>query len=334
MVFPHTTIFHNIPAMDKSATHVANRMASNEVQLRDPCGRAINSLRISLTQHCNFNCFFCHREGETNPHGEATAEEIEAVAAAASQLGIRRFKLTGGEPLLRGDIVEVVSRIAPYADEVSLTTNGSLLAEKAEDLHEAGLGRVNVSLHSRRPEVFSRITGRDTLPRVERGIAAAIEGDLKPVKINMVVLNGLNADDIPDMIEFSKKVGAILQLIEFQPIQLGARDWKQFCYDLHPIEGLLEARSVEVHERALHKRRQYHLEGGGVVEVVKPIHNSEFCHSCTRLRVTSDGHLKPCLMRDDNLVEAVSLLRRGAPREALAEALREAAARREPYWRD
>lgn len=305
-----------------------------KAQLRDPYGRPINSLRISLTQRCNFSCFFCHREGESNPRGEATAEEIEAVAAAASELGMKRFKLTGGEPLLRGDIVEVVGRIAPYANEVSMTTNGSLLEEKAASLLEAGLRRVNISLHSMRSEAFSRITGRDALPEVERGITAAVESGLKPVKLNMVVLKRLNSGEIPRMIEFSRGVGAVLQLIEFQPIQLGARDWSRFHYDLRPVEEMLEARSVKVHVRALHRRRQYHLEGGGVVEVVRPMHNSLFCRFCTRLRVTSDGRLKPCLMRNDNLVEAVSLLRRGASGADLADAFREAVARREPYWRD
>ena len=309
-------------------------MATDRARLKDPYGRPINSLRISLTQRCNFNCFFCHQEGETNPRGEATAEEIEAVAATASELGIRRFKLTGGEPLLREDIVEVVRRIAPYADEVSMTTNGSLLAEKAASLREAGLRRVNISLHSAKPKVFSKITGCDMLSEVEEGVEAAIRSGLRPVKLNMVVLNGLNSGEIPRMIEFSKDVGAVLQLIEFQPILRGARDWDRFHYDLSHVEEMLEARSVEVQERALHRRRRYQLKGGGIVEVVRPMHNSQFCRFCTRLRVTSDGRLKPCLMRDDNLVEAVSILRQGEPREMLVDAFSKAVARREPYWRD
>ncbi|KON31063.1 hypothetical protein AC482_02165, partial [miscellaneous Crenarchaeota group-15 archaeon DG-45] len=242
--------------------------------------------------------------------------------------------LTGGEPLLRGDIVEVVERVAPYAEEVSMTTNGSLLADKADRLREAGLKRVNISLHSASPETFRRITGQDALPMVERGISAAIDSGLKPVKLNVVVLKGVNSGEVPDMIELSRRAGAILQLIEFQSLMNGEREWDRFYYDLRPVEEMLEGRSAEVHERALHRRRLYHLEGGGTVEVVRPMHNSLFCRFCTRLRVPSDGRLKPCLMRDDNLVEAVSLLRRGGPSAALARAFREAAARREPYWRD
>jgi len=303
-------------------------------RLVDPYGRHVNSLRISLTQRCNFDCFFCHREGESNPRGEATADEVETLVDVAAELGIGRFKLTGGEPLLRDDIVEIVQRIAPYSEEISMTTNGSLLAEKALDLKRAGLRRVNVSLHSKRPEILKEITGRDALTEVKRGIRAAIDAGLEPVKLNMVVLRGINDGEVPEMIELSKELGAILQLIEFQPLERGAESWDEYNYDLRPLEEELEARSEYVHERKLHRRRQYHLRGGGVVEVVRPMHNSQFCRFCTRLRVTSDGRLKPCLMRDDNLVEAVSLLRRGAARNALAGAFREAVVRRKPYWRE
>lgn len=307
---------------------------SEKSKLRDPYGRSINSLRISLTQRCNFNCFFCHREGEENPRGETSAEEIETIAEAASELGIRRYKITGGEPLLRDDIVDVVHRITPYAEEVSMTTNASLLASKAVSLRKSGLKRVNISLHSARPDVFKKITGRDALSEVEKGIEAAIGSGLSPVKLNMVVLNGLNSDEIPTMIEFTKELGAVLQLIEFQPIQHGVGGWKEFHFDLRSVERELEANSAEVFERALHRRKQYKLKGGGAVEIVRPMHNSQFCRFCTRLRVTSDGRLKPCLMKDDNLIEAASIIRQGRPRKALVDAFRNAVTLREPYWRD
>jgi cyclic pyranopterin phosphate synthase len=309
-------------------------MACIDKTLQDRYGRPINSLRISLTQRCNFSCFFCHREGEDDQGAEMTPGEIEDIVAVASSFGICKIKLTGGEPLMRADIVEVVKRIAPYVDELSMTTNGSLLAEKAADLREAGLRRVNISFHSLCHDNFRKITGSDSLMEVKRGIDAAIENDLRPVKLNVVVMKGVNADEIADMIEFSKDVGAILQLIEYQPIQGGAEGWDRFYSDLKPVESMLEKRSFEVEERELHRRRQYHLSGGGVVEVVRPMHNSEFCRFCTRLRVTSDGRLKPCLMRNDNLVEAVSLIRRGGPRKELEHAFREAVQAREPFWRD
>ena len=309
-------------------------MTSTGKPLQDLFGRPVNSLRISLTQRCNFRCFFCHREGETNPNGEMTAEEVEAIVSVASDLGIRKVKLTGGEPLLRDDIIKVVSMISPLVEEVSMTTNASTLEDKAATLRRAGLGRVNISLHSARREVFREITGVDALSDVERGVKAALENGLSPVKLNMVVMNGVNSSEIPEMIEFSHRSGTVLQLIEFQPIQDGARNWDRYNYDLRTIEDILTKSAVEVRERELHRRKLYRLKGGGVVEVVRPMHNSEFCRFCTRLRVTSDGRFKPCLMRDDNLVEAVSLLRKGANGSELNQALRDAVAKREPFWRD
>lgn len=292
----------------------------------------MNSLRISVTQRCNFDCFFCHQEGESNPGGEMSPGEIETIVSVAAELGINKVKLTGGEPLLRDDIAEIVRRIDPYVDEVSMTTNGYSLAEKACDLRDAGLKRVNISLHSTRPDVFCKIIGREALTEVRRGIAAALECGLRPVKLNMVVMKGVNDSEIQDMIDFSKEVGAILQLIEYQPLERGVDDWEKYHFDLRPLEEELEAKAERIFEREMHRRRQYHLRGGAIVEVVRPMHNSQFCRFCTRLRLTSDGWLKPCLMRDDNHVEAVSLLRRGATKEEIVEAFMEAVARREPYW--
>ena len=309
-------------------------MQTQRHALVDPYGRPVNSIRVSVTQRCNFDCFFCHREGESNPGGEMSPAEIETLVATAAELDVTKVKLTGGEPLLREDLAEIIRRIAPHVEEVSMTTNASGLADRACELREAGLRRVNVSLHSTDPECFKAITVNGSLPEVEEGIRAAIECGLSPVKLNMVVMRGLNSGDIPEMIEFTKELGAILQLIEYQPLERGTEEFERYHYDLRPVEKMLKEASVRVVEREMHRRRLYHLEGRGRVEVVRPMHNSRFCFNCTRLRVTSDGRLKPCLMRDDNLVEAVSLLREGAPREALVEAFREAVGRRGPFWRD
>jgi cyclic pyranopterin phosphate synthase len=300
----------------------------------DPYGRNVNSLRISVTQKCDLNCFFCHQEGESNPHGEMTPEEIEAIVSTAADLGVRKIKLTGGEPLLREDIVEIVGRISPYVEEVSMTTNALHLVEKAGELKEAGLRRINVSLHSACPDVFEEITGWDVLPEVEKGIRAALRAGLRPVKLNMVVMKGVNDGEIPRMIEFARDLGVTLQLIEYQPLERGVEGWGRYHHDLRPLEEELESRSRRIVEREMHRRRQYHLRDGGVVEVVRPMHNSHFCAYCTRLRLTSDGHLKPCLMRDDNHVESVSLVRNGAGSEALVAAFKEAVSNRKPYWVD
>ena len=314
--------------------HTAQAGEDEKIGLVDPFGRRVNSLRISVTQRCDFNCFFCHREGESNPHGVMTPEEIEAIVSTAAFLGVRKIKLTGGEPLLREDIVEVVRRISPYVDEVSMTTNALHLEEKARELREAGLRRVNVSLHSACPEVFKEITGWNVLPEVKEGVMAAIEAGLRPVKLNMVVMKDVNDLEIPEMIDFARDLGVTLQLIEYQPLERGAEDWERYHYDLRPLEEELERRAERIVEREMHRRRQYHLKVGGVVEVVRPMHNSRFCGHCTRLRLTSDGRLKPCLMREDNHVEVVSHIRNGAGRGALVAAFREAVSKRKPYWVD
>lgn len=291
-------------------------------------------MRISLTQRCNFDCFFCHHEGEHDSGQELTADEIEEIIKIASDQGIRYVKLTGGEPLIRDDIVEIVRRIKPYVEEVSMTTNASKLSEKACKLKEAGLARVNISLHSLDPVKFKEITGRDKQEVVEAGIREAIRYGLTPVKINMVVMKGLNHDEIQKFIEFSSETGVILQLIEFQELEDGIEHYDKYHFDLGSMEKMLSDRSKEIVEREMHRRKIYHLENGAQVEVVRPMHNTTFCRHCTRLRVSSDGKLKPCLMREDNHVPFISLMRNGSTQGELIEAFMEAVSRREPFWRE
>jgi cyclic pyranopterin phosphate synthase len=305
----------------------------NEAPLMDPYGRRVNSLRISITQRCNFECFFCHQEGESNPSTELSPKEIEAIVSVGAQLGITKVKLTGGEPLLRNDLIEILERISPHVEEVSMTTNGYLLAEKACKLKEVGLDRINVSYHTGDPGIFCRIIGKEAFPEVKAGILAANRCNLTPVKLNMMVMSGVNDVEIEAMIGFAKETGSILQLIEFQPLEKGEKSWAKYYYDLKPLEAELEARSAKVIVREMHRRKRYHLQTGGIIEVVRPMHNTEFCKYCTRLRVTSDGYLKPCLMREDNHVEAATLLRKGGRSKDILAAFREAVSKREPYWR-
>ncbi len=304
----------------------------------DPYGRRLNNIRLSITQRCALNCFFCHREGEFSPSQEMSVEEIVRIARIACEQGMRKVKITGGEPLLRSDVVQIVAKIVPYAREVSMTTNGIHLAEYAEDLHNAGLKRVNISLHSITPQIYQKISGCNSLSNVKDGIEAAIKHHLEPVKINMVVLNGLNVVEIHKMIEFSRECGFILQLIEFQPIQeVSKQYWNQYYYDLSEVEKWLAENAIKIHKRSMHSRKQYHLEQNGklaIVEVVKPIHNSVFCQNCTRIRVTSDGKLKPCLLKNDNLVDLLPIIRAGEDDEALREAFKLAISLRAPYWKE
>ena len=215
-----------------------------------------------------------------------------------------------------------------------MTTNASRLKELACSLKEAGLARVNISLHSLNPDKFTEITGVDKITDVEEGIKEAIRCGLTPVKLNMVVMRGVNHEEIEALIEFSAETGAVLQLIEFQELENGVEFYDNLHYDLIPVEDMLAERSERIVEREMHRRKIYYLKNGAQVEVVRPMHNSTFCKYCTRLRVTSDGKIKACLMRDDNHVPFVSLMRSGASHEALVEAFKEGVRRREPYWKD
>lgn len=303
-----------------------------EKPLIDPYNRPVNSLRISLTQRCNFECFFCHHEGENKSGQELSVEEVTKIVQLASSLGIKKVKLTGGEPLMREDLVEIVGQIAPLVQELSMTTNASLLEEKACELLKAGLKRVNISLHTLNPGTFQLITHKDYKDEVTRGIKAAVECGLNPVKLNMVVMKGLNSEEIPSLIEYSRETGTILQLIEFQELENGSKYYEDFHFDLLDVEKSLERESRKIVTRELHHRKIFFMKNGAQVEIVRPMHNSEFCAYCTRLRLTSDGKLKPCLMRDDNLVPLVELIRNNEPSETQLEAFKEAIRRRKPYW--
>lgn len=299
--------------------------------MRDRFGRPLTGLRISVTERCNLNCFYCHREGCPSGSREMGAGEIGEIVGLAKGFGMRKIKLTGGEPLLREDIVEIVTAVtAQGMREVSMTTNGTLLAGVAGELAEAGLDRINVSLDTLDGATYKRITGKGLLREVLEGIDAAIDAGLTPVKINMVLLKGVNEGEVEQMVAFACGRGAILQLIELLPLEEGLEVYR--C-GLDEIEDDLRARAVAVRtRRSMHARKRYVLLEGEV-EIVHPMHNSEFCAHCSRLRLTPDGYLKPCLMRNDNLVNVLSPLRAGNL-DGAREAFRETIARREPYFKN
>ncbi len=287
----------------------------------DSFGRKVTGLRIALTPRCNLNCIYCHHEGEANPSGEISDEMVASVARAAAQLGVRSLKFTGGEPLLRPGLAKLIARM-PQDLDLSLTTNGIFLAELAEPLAKAGLDRVNVSLDSLRPEVYQAITGcrKDDLKKVLAGIDAAQAAGLEPIKLNVVVLKE-NEAEIGDLIDFSRDRGLILQLIQLMDLHHSG-----ISGDIDAIEKDLASRADRMRTREMHRRKKYFLDGAEV-EVVRPMDNTEFCANCTRLRVTSDGRIKPCLLRSDNLVEIGT-----CDCERIKELLQEANSRREPYF--
>ena len=288
--------------------------------LIDPYGRKVTGLRISVTSRCNLRCIYCHHEGEVTG-GEISREMAVNVVNAASRLGIRSVKITGGEPLMRSDLEEMIAgfkEVAPGV-EISITTNGVYLKDRAEGLAAAGLSRVNISLDSLDSDMYRRITGAGggDLERVLDGIEAAQLSGLRPVKLNMVVLRE-NEREIPEMIEFSRKRGVILQLIEL--LGDGPKG------DLERVERLLESKAEMVLTREMHRRRKYFLNGA-VVEIVRPMDNTEFCAHCNRLRVTSDGRLKPGLLRNDNLLEIKS-----TDPDEIERLILEAVKRRAPFF--
>ncbi len=307
--------------------------------ISDPYGRAVTSLRIQLNTVCNFKCFFCHMEGTGINSASMSLDELESLARMAARFGIGKIKFTGGEPTLRRDIVDIVRVTRKHIDgEISMTTNGTRLRALAGDLKDAGLDRINISLHSIDREGFSYITGTDSLDQVLDGIRAAQDAGLGPIKLNFVVLNGINVDQIEKMVAISAREDIILQLIEYEvPRELeNSDDYRRYHYPLDALENNFSSESLRTIRNSLHDRPQYYLrreEGIARVEVVQPMRNYHFCDNCTRMRVTSAGYFKPCLMRSDNYTRFIDLLRNRKDDDSLDNAFRRSVKTREPYWK-
>jgi cyclic pyranopterin phosphate synthase len=300
----------------------------------DSCNRPVLNLRISVTQQCDKHCPYCHREGETNPSTLMTVDEIVHTVRIAISLGISRVKLTGGEPLLRKEIVKIVQGIRELdgLTDLSMTTNGAYMKGLAKDLKKAGLSRVNISLPTLNPDVYNNIMGGNLQDAIE-GVKAAVETGMQPVKLNMLVLKNVNDDELDNMIKFAAQTGTILQLIELEPINLSNNYYERHHLSLDNIEQKLETLASETRIRKFMQKRRIYVLPEARVEVIRPIENTEFCANCTRIRLTSDGKLKPCLMRKDNLVDLLTPMRNGADDERLKETFIEAVKRREPYYK-
>lgn len=296
--------------------------------LVDTYDRPVNDLRIAVTAACPLSCGFCHREGVTPRGDQMTADEIERIVRVGADLGIDTVKITGGEPLVRADLPDVVERIDGHVDEVSMVTNGQRLPSRAAELHEAGLDRVNVSLHTLRPDRYQEITGGEGPPLA--GIEAAREAGL-PAKANVVVSEA-NADEVEELLSWAVQTGTQLQLIEIHgPPEQWERLEPQY-ESLASLQQTLEDRADEVTRHRLHDRPRYHLDET-TVEVTRPMWNASFCSACSRLRLTADGRLQTCLLRPV-FVEILDPIRDGCDDETIRGRFREATRLREPTWSD
>lgn len=307
------------------------------MKITDKYQRPIISLRISITNRCNVKCFYCHHDGIIPQEYEMTPGEIETIARVANDIGITKIRLSGGEPLIREDIVKITSKLSSIGfKDISLTTNGILLDKYADELVEAGLNRVNISFDTLNQDTYRFITRRDYMDLAKTGIKRAVEVGLHPVKVNMVVMRGINDNEIWDMFHFCKENTAILQLIEL--LKTNSCPDKEFFdkyyYDLDKIEEELSKISNRTKTRHfMQDRKKYYLKGGEI-EIVKPMDNTEFCKNCTRLRITPDGRVKPCLLKNDNLTDILTPIQLGYPDEKIKKILIHAIEKREPFYKE
>jgi GTP 3',8-cyclase len=269
--------------------------------MQDPFGRTIDYLRISVTEACNFRCVYCAPNGYAAPQiSPLTVDEIERVTRAAVALGVTKIRLTGGEPLLRRDIVEIVRAVASVEGvrDLALTTNGFLLARRARELANAGLNRVNISLDTLRRERFAEITGIDAFDEVWAGIHAAEDAGLAPVKINVVALRGINDDEFADFARLTLAHPWHVRFIELMPV--GANDAARDFFQRYFISAdELIARLPELAQsdapRGNGPARTYRLPGAETtIGFITPA-SEHFCNACNRIRVTAQGAVCACL---------------------------------------
>ncbi len=297
--------------------------------LVDQFGREVTGVRISLTDRCNFDCVYCHNEGLGDTRGpmdpqdnEMGTDDVVRFLEVAEEFDVDAAKFTGGEPMLRDDLAEIIER-TPDGMETSLTTNGTYLPDRAEELVAAGLDRVNVSQDALDPDAFKRVTQSGEYDAVIEGVKAAVDAGLDPVKLNMVVFEA-TAGYVPEMVDYvAMNDGLQLQLIEYMPELAGRPEW---AIDIENVHDWLEEQADEIEHREMHDRKRYWIDGG-MVEVVDPVENAEFCANCHRVRVTHEGYLKGCLNRNDDLKSMGEMTK-----PEIRDAFREVVESRVPYY--
>ena len=300
-------------------------------RLRDKHGRAITDLRVSVTDRCNYKCVYCRTGNEGAVYAELPIEDYLRIARVFVGLGIEKIRLTGGEPLLRrglADLVGQLSRLRTLDDtplDLALTTNGHLLEELAESLRDAGLSRITVSMDAVVADKFARITRvPGSYERVLKGVRAAKAAGLAPVKVNCVLLRGFNEDQIVPFAQFSREEGVIVRFIEFMPLEEDRLWTPESVVSLKEIvEALRSFRPIErmAPNAASETAVRYTFDDGvGEIGIIAPV-TQAFCGHCSRVRLTSDGKIRTCLFSQSDH-DLYGVMQRGGTDEEMARFIR------------
>jgi GTP 3',8-cyclase len=285
--------------------------------LTDKFGRPITDLRISVTDRCNFRCVYCRSADPENHmarHELLEWDEYERLVRILVGMGIRKVRVTGGEPLVRPGVEDFVARLKGMGvHDLSMTTNGHLLAERCDRLIAAGLNRINISLDSLNREKFERITRTKAFDQVMAGIEAAQNSVLRPVKVNAVLVRGFNDDEVEAFAEFARERNLIMRFIEFMPLDADRAWTRESMVPAAEVHARIAARwpLVQIlHERSETARKYRFADGRGEIGLVAPV-TQPFCGFCSRIRLTADGKLRTCLFSKDDH-DLKFLLRGGA----------------------
>jgi GTP 3',8-cyclase len=314
-------------------------MPSNVI-LKDSYNRAIRDLRVSLTDRCNFRCFYClpHGEPPIAPKEQMLSyEEIAYVCEIFVELGIQKIRLTGGEPMMRRDIEQIIFKLARLKskglDDLALTTNGYFLPHRAQSLKDAGLDRITISLDSLKRDVFKQMTGVDVLERVLEGIQAAKIAGLQPIKINAVIVRGHNEDEVADFAAFAREHDLKMRFIEFMPLDSG-HDWsREDVVSGREIRARIEEQfplqPLDVFRGSETSLRYRFADGApGEIGIIAPV-TEPFCGACSRIRLTADGQIRTCLF---STVEHSlrDVIRDGVSRAEIIDFIESAVMKKEP----
>ena len=334
--------------------------------LTDSYRRPIRDLRVSLTDRCNFRCFYClpHGEPPIAPKDQMLSyEEIEYVCEIFVDLGIEKIRLTGGEPMMRRDIETIIRKLAKLKPSMSdklqfvddsrqnggltkndklefvglkdlaLTTNGYFLPDKAQGLKDAGLDRITISLDSLKREVFKEMTGVDVLDRVLAGIAAAKRAGLEPIKINAVIVRGHNEHEVADFAAFAREHDVKMRFIEFMPLDSGHEWSREMVVSGREIRDRISERfpliSIDVARGSETSSRYRFADGApGEIGIIAPV-TEPFCGACSRIRLTADGQIRTCLF--SNVEHSLrDVIRAGASRDEIADYIEGVVMKKEP----